>query len=127
MSLDALIGEEWIAEGVFQTGDIVQIELYNAETLAAIPITSAICTEILSTGIYTWPSTDLATPISERTVVIWVMTNDQGTRTFKSHIQIVPRPGRAIGTLGPFRVSRGIEALDDELLLLIAAHEAECF
>lgn len=62
-------------EARFSTGDSVTVLIYDSTTGLAVPVDSAVCTEILTTGIFTWNFSNLTTQPAVFTRYVWVMTN----------------------------------------------------
>jgi len=81
MSVRYSIGESFAVTGRFRTGRTITALFFNAETGAAIPLTSGACTEIGSTGMYTIQSSDIVTPLVTKTIVNWQMTDAVSGRT----------------------------------------------
>ncbi len=64
-----------VVTGEFTTGNTVTCTLYNAFTGAVIPVDSASCSEIGSTGTFSFQLSNITTPLTVFTPVYWEMTN----------------------------------------------------
>jgi len=64
-----------ICKGKYVTGSTVTIALYNAVSGAVIPITSASCSEIGVTGLFTWSASNITTPPVILTSYVYKMSD----------------------------------------------------
>ena len=64
--------------GRFNSGETVQIILYNLLDDTVVPVSTASCTEIGTTGLYKWSTANIATQPSSIEEYIYVMSDTQG-------------------------------------------------
>lgn len=67
------------AVGTFETGKTVTIQVINAKTGVAETLTQNACSEILSTGVFTWEFSDLDTFPAVFTQYLYIMTDNSAT------------------------------------------------
>lgn len=60
---------------IFETGDTVTISLYDLSDDSAVTLTSNTCSEIGSTGVFKWNTSNITTYPIEKTEYLWVMNN----------------------------------------------------
>jgi len=82
------IGESYSIVGRFPTGGTVTIAVYNVVTGSAVTLSSNSCTEIGSTGLYTFPSSNITGLVNQHDVLVWQMTD--GTTTAAGTIEVDP-------------------------------------
>ena len=67
--------------GRLPTGNVALIEIYDLSDASAVPLDSATCTEIGTTGLYVWPSSDMTTTPTGHKQYVYTMidqtTNDR--------------------------------------------------
>lgn len=81
-------GEQPVAVGEFNTGATVTLVLYDLSTLLSVGISSAVCTEIGVTGIFTWSSSNISSAPTAFTEYAYVMTDTTTGRTHKGKIVV---------------------------------------
>lgn len=74
-------GNSAVAIGELPKGGSVTILLYNAKTAAAIGTDDDDCTEIGTSGMYTWSYSNLTSAIGVETQILWIMTESGSSRT----------------------------------------------
>lgn len=67
------------AIGKFTTGKAVTIQVINAKTGVAETLTSNVCTEILTSGVFTWQFSNLQTVPAVFTQYLYIMTDNSPT------------------------------------------------
>lgn len=67
------------AIGTFSTGKIVTIQVINAKTRVAETLTSNVCTELLTSGIFVWEFGNLQTLPATFTQYAYIMTDNSAT------------------------------------------------
>ena len=67
--------------GRLPTGNIVHIEVYDLSDSSAVTLTTNVCTEIGTTGLYKWPSSDLdAAPVGHKQYVYTMIAHTSNDR-----------------------------------------------
>ena len=75
------IAEPFAVYGKFRTGRTITATLFNALTGVPIPVTSTVCVEIGTSGIYRFNSTNIVTPPTVTTSIVWQMTDSVSAGT----------------------------------------------
>ncbi len=88
MTIHYEIGEAFAVYGHFISGRTVTAALFNGETGASIALDSDVCIEIGTTGIFRFNSSNITTPITTRTAVVWQMTDATTELTDESFVVI---------------------------------------
>ena len=65
--------------GKFTTGNTVTISLYKLSDSSTVTLTSASCTEISTTGVFKWNTSNITTQPTVFTEYLWIMTNSTVT------------------------------------------------
>lgn len=65
----------------FSNGDTVNITVYDRTNLTTPVLTSSLCSEIESTGIFEWSFSNLSSQPTSLTQYVWVMDNTSTTQT----------------------------------------------
>ncbi len=71
-------GESTYLLGNFNTGETVTITLYNLATGSSITLTSNSCSEIGTTGLFRWSTSNITTQPTSRTEYTYIMTDSAG-------------------------------------------------
>lgn len=71
-------GEPVTAMGQFETGDTVTADLFDIGSGASIAVSSSSCTEIGTTGFFRFPLSNIVTPPTSYTEILYIMTNQLG-------------------------------------------------
>ena len=72
------VTENTVLLGKFVSGETVSITVYQLSTLSQETLTSSNCTEIGTTGIFTWNTTNISTYPSIYTEYLYIMTDSLG-------------------------------------------------
>ena len=61
--------------GKFDSGDTVTISLYKTSDSSSVALTSNACSEISTTGVFKWNTSNITTQPTVYTEYLWIMTN----------------------------------------------------
>lgn len=75
----ATIAETKTIVGKFTTGDAVAITIYNLSDSSIVILTSSVCAEIGSTGIFKWNTDNITTQPTSFVEYLWIMGNGATT------------------------------------------------
>lgn len=92
------------AKGWFNTGDTVAIEVFKVGT-GLEALTSAVCTEVGTSGVFQWAWSNLITSPTAFTEYIWVMTNTDPVPTVQVESATFGGVYDIIGGTGPSAVT----------------------
>ena len=67
--------EEVSVLGVFANGNTVTIALYKISDGSSVSLDSSSCSEIGSTGVFKWNTSDITTPATAFIEYLWIMNN----------------------------------------------------